>query len=215
VVTAQEQVRVIVADDHPLYRLSAAETLERHGMAVLAACADGRATLAAIREHDPDVALVDHYMNHLDGLAVLEAVTRARLRTRVVVISGFFDDAGVYRAIELGAAGVLTKCVEHGVLVDAVLAVAGGATVVADDLHVRLAGAIRARSTTSAALQLTAREQAVLELMAEGLLAPEIARRLHVSPSTVKSHTHHLFEKLRVNERAAAVAAAMRLGLLD
>jgi two-component system nitrate/nitrite response regulator NarL len=206
-------VRAIVADDHPVYRAGAASALERYGVEVVAECEDGRATLAAIRELKPDVALVDRFMEHLDGFAVLEAVSGAALPTRIVLISGFLDDADVYRAVELGAWGVLTKRVGFDELADTVLAVAGGATRLAGDVHARLAQAIRARSVRPAVL-LTTREQIVLELMAQGLMTPAIAQHLHVSPSTVKSHTHHLFEKLCVNERAAAVAGGMRLGLI-
>ena len=120
----------------------------------------------------------------------------------------------VYRAVRLGAHGYLGKHACAGELCDAIAAVARGQTVIAADLQECLASEVRLRRDTTECAALTARELAIVRLSAEGLSTAEMAHELHVSPATVKTHLQHAFEKLGVSDRAAAVAKAMRAGLL-
>jgi two-component system nitrate/nitrite response regulator NarL len=208
-------IRLLVADDHPMFRASLVRAVAHQpDIAVVAEAGDGRAALEAIRAARPDIALLDLRMPELDGAAVLQAVTRDELPTKVMLLSGALDDAAVYTALERGAAAILPKTLEAQAVVDAIRAVARGDTVLAPELQAALASAIRARAVGDRAA-LTAREREILALMADGLSGPEIARRLHVSPSTVKSHSERLYEKLGVSERAAAVAEGMRRGELE
>jgi len=175
---------------------------------------DGVQALDLIRSQQPDVALLDQQMPGLDGIDVVRAVVRDRLSTRVLMLSAVTDSAVVYRALELGAAGYLSKDARRGEIVDAVLRVAGGRTVVPAELAAGLAGQIRLRAS-SAAPTLSAREREVLRGFAAGRSVPQLAAELFLAPSTVKTHTQRLYEKLGVSDRAAAVAEAMRRGLLE
>jgi two-component system nitrate/nitrite response regulator NarL len=206
---------VLVADDHPLYRKAVVDTVKRHpGLELAGEAADGRAALAAIRADAPDIAVIDVQMPLLDGLAVLNAVRRDGLPTRVLLLTAELDAADVYAAIGAGAAGCLFKDTDADRLGDAIAAVGRGEVVLAPEVQSAVANEIRVRSTQERPV-LTAREQEILALIAEGLSAPVIAERLVLSPATVRTHLQHLYEKLGVSDRAAAVAEAMRSGMLE
>ncbi|MFP5361183.1 MAG: response regulator transcription factor [Thermoleophilia bacterium] len=208
-------LRVFVADDHPLYRKAVVEAVKAHpALALAGEAADGRAALKAIRAILPDVAVVDVQMPLLDGLGVLDGVRRESLATRVVLLTAELDAAGVCAAIAAGAAGCLFKDIDVYRLSDAILAVGRGELVLAPEVQGAVAGEIGMRSADAGPL-LTARELEILGLIAEGLSAPAVAERLVVSPATVRTHLQHLYEKLGVSDRAAAVAEAMRRGIIE
>ena len=162
----------------------------------------------------PDVAVVDYRLPGADGIAVVRALARDGSPTRVLLLSAITDSAVVYRALQEGAAGYLSKEAERAEIVAAVLEVAGGGTVLPPALMGDLAGEIRARAADERPV-LSEREQQVLVAFARGSSVPRIAEELYLSTSTVKSHVQRLYEKLEVSDRAAAVAVAMRRGLLD
>jgi two-component system, NarL family, nitrate/nitrite response regulator NarL len=170
--------------------------------------------LDAISTLEPDVAVVDCAVDGLSAEQVLTAVRREGLGSRIVLIAAEPEPRRVYTAIANGAAGYLTKGAEGRELCDAVAAVARGRTVFAPPLQTGIAGEIRLRAVDQRPF-LSDREREILRLVAEGVTAPRIGRVLHLSPATVKTHLHHIYEKLDVSERAAAVAAAMRRGLLE
>ncbi len=210
-----ELVRVVVGDDHPLFREGVVRALTGSGqIEVVAEAEDGAGALALIRQHLPDVALIDYRMPELDGTQVAAAVRRDELRTRVLLLSAHDDAAIVYRALEEGAAGFLSKESTRAELVSAVLDCARGRDVVTASLTSGLAGEIRRRAQP-AGPALSAREREVLRMIAAGLTVPTIAKQLFLAPSTVKTHVQRLYEKLGVGDRAAAVAEAMRRGLLE
>ena len=180
----------------------------------MAQAGDGRAALDAIGEEEPDVALLDGTLAGLTCEQVLNAVSRDGLRTRVVLIAARPEPERVYSALADGAAGYLTKDADARELCDAITAVARGGTVLSPELHAGVAGEIRLRSPRRRPL-LSERERQTLVLIAEGKSAPDIGRVLHLSTATVKTHLQHIYEKLGVSERAAAVAEAMRRGLLE
>jgi two-component system nitrate/nitrite response regulator NarL len=210
---AVPRVRVFIADDHPVFReglvraVAARAEMELAGEAV-----DGRAALDAIQASLPEVALVDLRLPVLDGIAVVRAVVRDGLATRVVILSAYDDAELVWAALEAGAAGYLTKDARREEITDGVMAAARGETVLAPSLAGALAGEVRRRAGTPV---LTSREREALDGLARGLSAPAIARELVLSTATVKTHLQHLYEKLGVSDRAAAVAEAMRRGLLE
>jgi two-component system nitrate/nitrite response regulator NarL len=215
VVPADDVVRVLVADDHPVYREGIARALsERPGMELVAAVDDGPEAVAEIRRLVPTVAVVDLQLPSMDGVAVLEAIAQDGLPTRVVIVSAYEDSAVVYRAIAAGAKAYLTKLSSGSSLCDAVQAVARGETVIPSALHSGLADEIRSRRDRTGDLALSARELEVLQLIAEGHSAPEIAERLFLGVTTVKTHLQHIYEKFGVSDRAAAVAQAHRRGVL-
>jgi two-component system, NarL family, nitrate/nitrite response regulator NarL len=163
----------------------------------------------------PDVAVVDAGLPGLDGIGVVSAAVSDDLPTRVLLLSECGDSALVYRALAEGAAGILPADSPAKAVCDAVLAVARGETVLTPEAQSGIAHEIRTRTPPRGLLTLSVRENEVLALIADGLSAPDIGRRLHLSPATVKGHLSSLYEKLGVKERAAAVAEAMRRGLLE
>ncbi|GAB5903963.1 putative nitrate/nitrite response transcriptional regulatory protein NarL [Mycobacteroides chelonae] len=183
-------------------------------ISVVAEAQDGAGALALIREHQPDVALLDYRMPELDGTQVAAAVRRDELRTRVLLLSAHDDAAIVYHALAEGAAGFLSKESTRAELVSAVLDCARGRDVVTASLTAGLAGEIRKRAQP-AGPSLSTREREVLRMIADGLTVPAMAKQLFLAPSTVKTHVQRLYEKLGVGDRAAAVAEAMRRGLLE
>ena len=210
-----DRVRVLVADDHPLYREGVVRAIkERPDLELLGEAGDGRDALARIKELTPDVAVLDVKMPGLDGLQVLGAVVRDGVPTRVLLLSAFLDGQVVFQAVAAGAAGYLSKDADRRTIVEAILAVHRGETVLAPEVQAGVAAEIRARGRVDRPA-LSEREREVLELVAQGLASPEIGRRLFLSPATVKSHLQNLYEKLGVSDRAAAVAEGMRRGLVE
>jgi len=209
------RVRVVVADDHPFFRDGVARGLVHSGrIEVVAEVADGREALEAIHREDPDVALVDYEMPDIDGLGVVRAAVRDGLRTRVLLLSAHTDSSVVFQALQEGAAGYLAKDAKRAEIVEAVLDVARGRTVVPAELAAGLAGEIRIRAKDLGPV-LSERERQVLQAFARGLSVPQVAGELFIGVSTVKTHTQRLYEKLGVSDRAAAVAEGMRRGLVE
>jgi two-component system, NarL family, nitrate/nitrite response regulator NarL len=209
-----EVVRVVVADDHPVYREGMARAVRQHAeLELVAECADGTEALAAIERLAPDVALLDVRMRGVDALEILAALASTGLDSRVLLLSVDATGTVVHEAVALGAAGYLSKEEDRERICDAIVAVAKGATVFSPQTHAALARDIRLRGA-EATPALSAREQEILVLTADGVSAPEIGQRLHLSPATIKTHLGHIYAKLGVSNRAAAVAAAMRRRIL-
>ena len=187
---------------------------ERPEFELVAQAADGTTALAAIRELLPDVAVLDVKMPELDGLRVLNAVQREALPTRVILLSAFLDGAMAFEAFSLGATAFLSKDADQRQIADAVSAASRGETVLSPEIQSGLTQEIRLRGSTKRP-GLSAREREILGHIAAGRSAPEIAKLLFLSPATVKSHLGALYDKLDVSDRAAAVAEAMRRGLLE
>ncbi|MDO9354999.1 MAG: response regulator transcription factor [Solirubrobacteraceae bacterium] len=208
------QVRLLIADDHPLYRSSVERVVRlRPEFNVEGLASDGKEPLDMIVEHTPDIAIVDLHMPQLDGMGLLDHLVQSDSRTQVVILTGNLESEQVYRAVELGAASVLSKLVEPDTLISTLVEVAAGKTVLGSEVQSLLAGEVRSRRRDDRPV-LTDREREVLGQIADGASVAEIAATIHLSPSTVKSHLESLYRKLEVSDRAAAVATAMRRGLL-
>lgn len=211
----EERVKVLVADDHPVYREGIVRAVkERPDLELVGEAGDGREALAEIKRLLPDVAVLDIRMPGLDGTQVLGALRRDGVGTEVLFLSAFMEPELAYATVAAGARGYLSKEAARQEICDAIITVARGGTALAPEVQAGLASAVRDREHTETP-SLSPREQEVLRLIAEGLSAPEIGRRIHLSPATVKTHLHTLYEKLGVSERAAAVAEGMRRGLLE
>ena len=209
-------MRVLVADDHPVYREGIVRAVkERPDLELVGEAEDGRLALEEIKRVDPDVALLDIRMPGLEGPQVLNALQRDGIKTKVIFLSAFMEGELAYETVAAGARGYLSKESARGEICDAIVAVARGGTALAPEAQAGLAAQVQERERADSRPQLTPREHEVLRLIAEGHSAPEIGRRIHLSPTTVKSHLHKLYEKLGVSDRAAAVAEAMRSGLLE
>jgi two-component system nitrate/nitrite response regulator NarL len=209
------RVRVVVGDDHPLFREGVVRALSSSGSVdVIGEADDGTTALELIKNHRPDVALLDYRMPGMNGAEVAAAARRDELPTRVLLISAHNEAAIVYQALQQGAAGFLPKESTRTEIVNAVLDCAKGRDVVSPALVAGLAGEIRRRAEPTAPV-LSAREREVLNRIARGQSIPAIAADLYLAASTVKTHVQRLYEKLGVSDRAAAVAEAMRQRLLD
>ena len=214
-VVAGEKVRVVVGDDHPMFREGVVRALVSSGeIDVVAQAEDGLEALELIRTHQPQVALLDYRMPGMDGAEVAAAVNRDELSTRVLLVSAHDESAIVYKALQEGAAGFLPKESTRSELVAAVLRCAKGKDVLGPELAAGLASEIRRRNEPDVPA-LRPREREVLKLIAGGSSIPTMAKELFLAPSTVKTHVQRLYEKLGVGDRGAAVAEAMRRKLLE
>jgi DNA-binding NarL/FixJ family response regulator len=222
--SGSEPVRVLLADDQRLVRESLATLLGLlEGIELVATASDGEEALALAAEHQPDVVLMDLRMPRMDGI---EATSRLRERhpeVRVIALTTYADDGSVLGALRAGARGYLTKDASSHDIHAAILNVAAGAAALdpAVQNHVVAALAKDTNRLGGSGLpavpelpdDLTPREAEVLALIAEGLTNAEIAERLFVSPTTIKSHINHLFAKAGLRDRTQAVNYAYRTGI--
>jgi two-component system, NarL family, nitrate/nitrite response regulator NarL len=212
---ASTRIRVVIADDHPLYRTGLVDTVKRRPeLELVGEAEDGAAALEEIRNVGPDVCVLDVKMPGLGGVDVLRTLEREGLDVRVVFVSAYYDSDVVYGALGSGASGYLSKDSTGDEICDALVAAAHGRTTLGTDVQAAVAQEIRRRSGDQERL-LTPREDQILRLTANGMSAPDIARQLHLGATTVKTHLQRVYEKLGVSDRAAAVAEAMRRGILD
>ncbi len=208
------QIRVLIADDHPIYIDGLAAAIRRtQELELVATCRDGAEALERIRADSPDVAVLDLRMPRLETTAILEALAADQTQCRVLVLSVHVGAAEVHECVSLGAAGYLAKDTDRAEICDAIRAVASGRVVLSAEAQTAMASELTRRRSAAHSL-LSGREGEVLEMLASGASAPDIAARLHLSTATVKTHLHNLYEKLEVSDRAAAVAEGMRRGLI-
>ena len=207
-------IDVVVCDGHPLFLDGLARVIRQdRDLRLVAEVADGREALAAIRTHEPHVALVTDAIGDLGLSRLLAAVARDPVSTRVVLLHP--DPRTVaWDALGRGAAGVLSRSVSAVAVRTAVRHVARGEAALCPEAQAALAAEIRVRRPTDGPA-LSPRELEVLELIAQGVSAPEIAARLQVATTTVRTHCQHLRDKLDAKDRAQLVHNAMRLNLLD
>jgi two-component system nitrate/nitrite response regulator NarL len=210
-----ERATILVADDHPLFREGVVRAVKAWPeLELIAEAADGRSALALIHELSPSVAVVDLRLPGLDGIEIAQAVTRDKLATRVLLLTAHSDEVLVYRALQAGASGYVTKDATQEQIARSIHAVSLGKMQISPELAGGLARQIRQSSRDDVPI-LSERERQVLVLLCNGLSAPQIAQRLFLGTSTIKSHLSHLYEKLGVTDRAAAVAQGMRHGLVE
>ncbi|MGW3619344.1 response regulator [Micromonospora arida] len=204
-------VRLLIVDDHPVVRdgLRGMFTGDPD-FEVVGEAADGSEALVLVETLRPDVVLMDLRMPGMDGVTAIGKLARSGSTARVLVLTTYDTDADVLPAVEAGATGYLLKDTPREELVRAVRAAARGESVLAPSVAGRLMGRLRAPAEEP----LSQRELEVLTLVARGASNREAATRLFISEATVKTHLLHLYAKLGVNDRAAAVATAYDRGLL-
>jgi two-component system, NarL family, nitrate/nitrite response regulator NarL len=212
--SAARRVRVVIADDHPLYRDALRRTIEACPQLELAAMAsDGREALDLIIRHSPEVAVLDIRMRELDGKDVASRLRERASSTRVLFVSEHHGGELVLQALTAGGTGYLSKTATGEEICAAIERVARGEAVLPSEIGGELASTLYARGP--AAARLSERELSILQLIADGNTARTIAERLHVAVPTVKTHIQNLYSKLGVSDRGAAVAEAMRRGLVE
>ena len=209
-------VRVVVADDHPLVLEGLAAVLETMpDMALLASARTGREAVEAARAHDAELVVMDLGMPELDGIEATRLLLAERPDTRVLVLTMQEDDDSLYGALRAGARGYLLKGAPHAEVAAALRTVAAGEAVFGAGVAERILAHFGARPTAppDPFPELTEREREVLELLAGGAGTKEIARRLYLSPKTVRNNVAAILRKLQVADRAQAIAHARRAGL--
>jgi DNA-binding NarL/FixJ family response regulator len=204
-------IRVLIADDHPVVRDGLRGMFSNEpGFEVVGEAATGGEAVVLAGSLSPDVILMDLRMPEVDGVTAIGRLAGSGSPARVLVLTTYDTDSDVLPAIEAGATGYLLKDARPEELFRAVRAAARGEAVLSPSVATRLLGSVR----RPAREPLSAREQEVLELIARGATNREAARALFVSEATVKTHLLHVYAKLGVNDRAAAVAEAFDRGLL-
>jgi two-component system nitrate/nitrite response regulator NarL len=212
--TATGTIRVVLAIGQPLFGDAVERVIRQCSTFQLVGQAEEGATvLELLRDLEPDVAVLGPSLGGLDRHRLQRLVGIEGLATRLLYVSDDVDQAGTYDLIEEGAAGFLTKSTSPEQLREAILAVAAGRDFLCSEMLAAVTSEIRLRKADDRPI-LSPREREILDRIAAGESVPAIARAIHLSVSTVKTHVHHLYEKLDVSDRAAAVAVAMRRGLI-
>jgi DNA-binding NarL/FixJ family response regulator len=205
------RIRLVVADDHPIVRAGIGGLVATQpDFELVGEAADGAEAIAVTLRTRPDVLLVDLQMPGVDGIATIRAVLAELPTVRVLVLTTYDSDGDLLRAVEAGATGYLLKETPSEELFRAIRATARGESALSPSVASRLVG--RARRPAEQAL--SPRELEVLALVARGTSNKLIARDLRISETTVKTHLLHIFTKLGVDDRTAAVTIAMSRGLL-
>ncbi|MFJ6233643.1 response regulator [Streptomyces griseus] len=210
-----ETITLLIVDDHPVVRDGLRNMLESaDGFTVLGEASGGKEAVELTLRTDPDVVLMDLRMPTGSGVEAIAELTRRGVRARVLVLTTYDTDSDTLPAIEAGATGYLLKDALRDELYGAIRAAAAGRTVLSPAVATRLVTAVRNPAAPPADDPLSTRELQILEHVERGASNREIARALFISEATVKKHLTHIYDKLDVRDRAAAVAAAFRRGIL-
>ncbi len=209
-----EPIRVLIVDDHPVVRDGLRGMFDRSDdVEVVGEAADGREAVDRAIALSPDVILMDLRMPGTDGVSAIRELAALGATAKVLVLTTYDTDSDVLPAIEAGASGYLLKDASPAELQRAIRTAHEGGTVLAPSVASLLMA--RVRKPAAAAGPLSDRELEVLALIAKGRNNREAAAELFISEATVKTHLMHVYAKLEVNDRAAAVAAAYERGLLQ
>ncbi|MEU8781753.1 response regulator transcription factor [Streptomyces sp. NPDC048637] len=204
-------ITLLIVDDHPVVRNGLRGMFSAdHRFEVLGEAGDGAEAIATAEKLRPDVILMDLRMPRTDGVTAIKELTKRGVPARVLVLTTYDTDSDVVPAIEAGATGYLLKDAPVEELFRAVEAAAQGQAVLSPSIATRLMGQVR----RPAPAPLSARELEILELIAKGSTNREAAQKLFISEATVKTHLLHVYAKLGVSDRAAAVAAGFSQGYL-
>ena len=207
--SAQNLIRILTVDDHPLLRKGIAALVNPEpDLKLVAEAANGKEAIEAFRSHQPDVTLMDLQMPELDGLEAIVAIRREHPEARIIVLTTYTGDMQVLRALKAGARAYILKGQVHKELLDTIRAVHAG--------HKRIPPEIAAQLADHATDdQLTVREIDVVRLIAAGNGNKQIADQLSIGEATVKSHVTNILSKLGANDRAHAVTIALKRGIIE
>lgn len=203
-------IEILIVDDHPVVREGLTGMLAGEpDFVVVGEAADGETAVTLDARHEPDVILMDLRMPGMDGVEAIEAILAKRPSAHILILTTYDSDADILRAVEAGATGYLLKDAPREDLFRAIRAAAKGESALAPAVAARLMSRMRA----PAAEKLTPREIEVLQLVARGNSNREVGQTLHISTATVKTHLIHIFDKLGVSDRTAAVTVALERGI--
>lgn len=211
------RIRVLIADDHPLFRDGLRAMLESEpDIELVGEAATGLEAVALAGRLLPDVALMDIQMPDLDGIEATRRVIAESPKTRVLVVTMFEDDDSVLAAMRAGARGYVVKGMRSADAIRAIRAVAEGEAIFSPAIAGRLIGMLSEASPAARPAvfpELTERERQTLELIAQGHKNTVIAERLHLSPKTVRNYVTSIFDKLQLADRSQAIVKAREAGL--
>lgn len=209
-------IRILIADDHTMFRQGLREILERKGgFQVVAEARDGAEALRMIDQERPDIALLDISMPGIGGIEVARRIAAQGLPTRIVMLTMHRDDRMAMEALRAGANAYLLKDAEASDLIQTLRAVARGEAVLEPTTAARVLEELRRSDATPAADQLTERERDILALVARGDDNRAIAQQLHLSEKTVANRLSEIFSKLGVSNRTQAALVAVQRGLVS
>lgn len=204
-------IRILIADDHPVVREGLAGMLSSQpDLLVVGTAENGHEAVTLADQYQPDVLLMDLRMPKMDGVQAIEAIRQKRPSAAILILTTYDSDTDIVRAVAAGATGYLLKDTPREELFRAIRAANRGESVLAPTVASRL----MTRMRTPVEEPLSSREIEVLQLVARGQSNQEIGRALHISTATVKTHLLHIFAKLGVTDRTAAVTVALEKGIL-
>jgi DNA-binding NarL/FixJ family response regulator len=207
-------LRVLVADDHPLFRAGLRSTLELAGVELVGEVESGAAAVDEAARLAPDVVVMDLHMPELNGIDATRAIAAARPETGVLVLTMFEDDDSVFAAMRAGARGYLLKGADQDEILRAVQSVGRGEAIFGPTIARRVIEFMSRPHTEAQPFpELTAREREVLELIAQGMSNTRIAEHFVLSQKTVRNHVSNILTKLRVADRSQAIVRAREAGL--
>jgi DNA-binding NarL/FixJ family response regulator len=205
---AGARIRVMIVDDHPVYRDGLAALLAVHGdLELVAEAGDGAEAIELFQSHLPDVTLMDLSMPTMKGADAIERIIDEFPEARIIALTTYEGDADIFRALKAGARGYLLKDVVRHEVIDAIRSVHRGGRVVPAGVAQRLA-------QFTPRIELTVRELEVLSLMAKGMSNKQIADAIGRAEATAKVHVLHILEKLNVSDRTEAVTVALKRGVI-
>lgn len=210
------KIKVLLADDHTLVRQGLKAVLEiEDGIEIAGEASTGREAIEKSLSLNPDVILLDLRLPEIDGVAACLEIKKVRPEVKVIILTTFDDDEDVIGAMQAGASSYILKDVNPIDLIQAIHTVAKGKTVLDPGIAEKLVNPAPTQKPSRQSTLLSDRELEVLELMAEGLKNKDIADRLWISQTTVKTHVSHILQKLNQSDRTQAILTAIKLGIVD
>jgi len=211
-----ERVKVLIADDHALVRQGLKAVLEVEcGIEIAGEASTGREAVVKSLELNPDVVLLDLRLPEIDGIAACAEIKETCPGIKVVILTTFDDSEDIIGAMQAGASAYILKDVNPDDLIQAIYTVVRGKTLLDPGIADKMIKPDIPRKLPQRYMLLSDRELEVLRLMAEGLKNKEIAERLWISQTTVKTHVSHILQKLNQTDRTQAILSAIKLGLVD
>jgi DNA-binding NarL/FixJ family response regulator len=212
----EESIRVVVVDDHPVWRDGLRQDLERAGLSVVGEAADGGEAVEVVREAMPDVVLMDLHLPVVSGVDAIRRIVELAPHVRILVLSATGEENDVLEAVKVGATGYLLKSATDVEIVDAVRRARTGDPVFTSPLAALVLSEFRKVATTDdddGDPQLTARENEILRHVAKGYAYREIAESLFISQKTVQNHVRNILTKLQLRNRYELMRVAIQRGL--
>ncbi|MDQ3669718.1 MAG: response regulator transcription factor [Actinomycetota bacterium] len=214
-----DELRVLLVDDHDLFRTGLMNLLVEQGVQVVGEAAEGQTALRLVRDLVPDVVVMDLNMPGMTGVEATREISSTSPLTRVVVLTISADNTDVVEAVMAGACGYLLKDSSIQELIAGIRAAAGGESLISSQIATQVLQALRSQNAGSGAAdairaELSDRELEILKLIAKGTDNAQIARELFISPKTVKNHISNILMKLQIENRIQAAVYAVRSGIV-